>query len=151
RYALTGADGQPQKIHGAVASWNLFQTVGATPALGRLLEAEDEHGEPACVISHALWTARFHATSEIVGRTIQLNRKTFRVLGVLPADFSLRVLDRTFETAVWTVITDNDKRYNTTTPSPVAIIGRLKNGIGIAQAEADLSALQSQLNRRFSD
>jgi len=86
-----------------------------------------------------------------VGRTIQLNRNPFRVLGVLPAGFSLRVLDRTFETDVWTVVTDDDKRYSATTPSPVAVIGRLKNGISVNQAEADLSALQSQLNRQFSD
>ena len=151
RYALTGPEGQPEKIHGAVASWNLFQTVGATPALGRLFEQQDGHGEAACIISHALWSERFHAASNIVGRTIQLNRKPFRVLGVLPADFSLRVLDRTFETAVWTVITDDDDRYRVTTPSPVAVIGRLKNGTTVAQAEADLSALQSRLNREFSD
>lgn len=72
-------------------------------------------------------------------------------MGVLPAGFSLRVLDRTFETDLWTVITDDDKRYSATTPSPVAVIGRLQNGISVTQAEADLSALQSQLNRQFSD
>jgi hypothetical protein len=70
RYALTGTEGRPEKVHGAVASWNLFQTVGATPAIGRLFEGRDQHGEPACVISHALWTARFHGASDIVGRTM---------------------------------------------------------------------------------
>ena len=150
-YGLTGAGGEPEQVHGAVASWNLFQTVGATPAVGRLFEAEDTRGEPACVISHALWTARFHAANDIVGRTIDLNRKPYRVLGALPANFSLRVLDRPFETDAWTVITDNDARYGATTASPVAVIGRLKRGLTAAQAEADLSALQAQLNRQFSD
>jgi predicted permease len=150
-YALTGAEGDPEQIHGAVASWNLFQTVGATPAVGRLFEAEDARGEPACVISHALWVARFHAANDVVGQTIELNRKPYRVLGVLPAQFSLRVLDRPFETDAWTVITDNDARYRASKPSPVAVIGRLKRGFSAAQAEADLSALQAQLNRQFSD
>ena len=150
-YALTGTGGEPKQIHGAVASWNLFQTVGAMPAVGRLFAAEDTRGEPACVISHALWTEEFHAANEIVGRTIDLNRRAYRVLGVLPANFSLRVLDRPFETDAWTVISDNDARYNATAASPVAVIGRLKPGLTAAQAEADLSALQAQLNRQFSD
>jgi predicted permease len=150
-YALTGSGGKPERIHGAVTSWNLFQTVGATPAVGRLFVAEDARGEPACVISHALWTARFQASNDIVDRTIELNRKRYRVLGVLPANFSLRVLDRPFETDAWTVITDSDERYNDTEPSPVAVIGRLKRGFAVAQAEADLSALQARLNRQFSD
>ena len=150
RYALTGA-GEPEQVHGAVATWNFFQTVGATSSLGRLFEAEDALRDPSCVISHSLWAERFHSAKDIVGRTIQLNRKLYRVLGVLPANFSLRVLDRPFETAVWTVITENDSRYNATEPSPVAVIGRLKPGISISQAEADISALQSPLNRQFSD
>lgn len=151
RYALTEAGGEPEQIHGAVVSWNFFKTVGATPALGRLFEAEDARRESACVISHALWAERFHSPEDIVGRAIQLNRKPYRVIGVLPASFSLRVLDRPFEPAVWTVITDNDTRYSATASSPVAVIGRLKGGIALAQAEADLSTLQSQLNRQFSD
>jgi predicted permease len=150
RYALTGA-GEPEQVHGAVATWNLFQTVGATSSLGRLFEAEDARRDPACVISQSLWAERFHSAKDIVGRTIQLNRKLYRVLGVLPANFSLRVLERPFETAVWTVITENDSRYNATEPSPVAVIGRLKPGVSISQAEADLWALQSPLNRQFSD
>ena len=150
-YALTGAEGEPEQIHGAVATWNLFQTVGATPAVGRAFQAEDARGEPACVISHALWTARFHAATDIVGRAIHLNRKPYRIAGVLPANFSLRVLDRTFETDAWTVITDDDTRYGATSSSPVAVIGRLSSGVAVAQAEADLSALQSQLDRQFSD
>src|SRR5919108_167932 len=150
RYALTGA-GEPEQVHGAVATWNFFQSVGATASLGRLFEAEDARRDPACVISHSLWAERFDSAKDIVGRTIQLNRKLYRVLGVLPANFSLRVLDRPFETAVWTVITENDSRYNATEPSPVAVIGRLKPGNSISQAEADLSALQTPLNRQFSD
>jgi predicted permease len=150
RYALTGV-GEPEQIQGAVATWNFFKTVGVKPELGRLFEAEDVRGGPACVISHALWTDRFHSAKDIVSRTLQLNRKPYRVLGVLPANFSLRVLDRPFETAIWTLITSDDVRYNAATPSPVAVIGRLKKDVTVAQTESELSTLQSQLNRQFSD
>ena len=150
RYALTGV-GEPEQIQGAVATWNFFKTVGARVEVGRLFETDDAHGSPACVISHALWINRFHSAKDITGRTVQLNRKPYHVLGVLPANFSLRVLDRPFETAVWTLITNDDVRYNATTPSPVAVIGRLKKDVTVAQAESELSALQSRLNRQFSD
>jgi predicted permease len=149
-YALTGA-GEPEKIHGGIASWNFLETVGATPELGRLFEKQDAQGEPTCVISHGLWVRRFQSSPEVVGKTIQLNRKLYRVLGVLPAKFLLRVLDRPFETEVWTLITRDTEGYAPKEPSPVAVIGRLKRAATIAQAEADLSALQTQLNHDFSD
>jgi predicted permease len=149
-YALADG-GQPEQLHGAVASWNLFQTVGATPELGRLFVPDDVGKEPACVISHALWTEQFHSARDIPGQTIRLNRKLCRVLGVLPASFSLRVLDRPFETAVWTLLTDGNAGYTPTSPLPVAVIGRLKSGVTVPQAEADLSAPQAQLNHQFLD
>jgi predicted permease len=149
-YALTGA-GEPQQIHGAIASWNLFETVGATAELGRLFEVQDAQGEATCVISHGLWVRDFHSTPSIVGQTIQLNRNLYRVLGVLPGNFSLRVLDRPFDTEVWTIITQDNEGYGPAKPSPVAVIGRLKKGATAEQAEADLSAIQVQLNHDFSD
>ena len=149
-YALTGA-GEPRQVYGSVATWNLFQTVGAVPESGRVFVAADANGEPACVISHALWAKQFHSDPHLIGRGIILNRKLYRVVGILPANFSLRALDRPFETAVWTVITADDKNYAPRSAAAVAVIGRLKPGVGIEQAQAEMSALQSELNRRFSD
>jgi predicted permease len=150
RYALSGA-GEPEQIHGAVASWNLFQTVGGSAVAGRLFVADDARGEPACVISHGLWERKFQSSQNILGRTIQLNRKLYRVLGVLPSGFSLRVLDRAFETEVWTVITPADKDYDASSPAPVAVVGRLDSDTTAAQANAELSAMQMQLNHDFLD
>jgi predicted permease len=149
-YALSGTD-SPEQIHGAVASWNLFQTVGATAELGRLFEPEDEDGGPACIISNRLWVKLFRSAPNAVGQTIRLNRKAYRVLGVLPANFSLRVLERPFETDAWTILTHDNQTYTPTAPYPVAVIGRLKRGVTAAQAEADLSALQAQLDHQFAD
>jgi predicted permease len=150
RYALAGA-GEPEQVQGAVVSWNFFQAVGAPPELGRLFEPDDVRKEPACVISHALWTEQFHSARDVPGRTIRLNRNSYRVLGVLPASFSLRVLDRPFETDVWTLLTDSNAGYTPTSSLPVAVIGRLRSGVTVAQAEAELSALQAQLNHQFLD
>lgn len=149
-YVLTGA-GDPEELHGAVATWNLFSTVGATAEIGRLFAADDYNGEPSCVISHALWVTHFHQSRDIIGRSITLNGELYRVLGVLPPGFSLRVLDRAFDDAVWVLITANDARHKATSPTPVAVIGRVKPGTTPEQAEADLNGLQQELNHRFSD
>jgi len=149
-YVLTGA-GDPEELHGAVATGNLFDTVGATAEIGRLFVAGDYNREPSCVISHALWVAHFHQERDIVGRSISLNGESYRVLGVLQSGFSLRVLDRAFDDAVWVLITVNDSRHKATSPTPVAVIGRVKPGITPEQAEADLSGLQQELSRRFND
>jgi predicted permease len=149
-YVLTGA-GEPEQIHGAVASWNFFETVGQTAELGRTFVAQDAQGEPACVISHGLWLRAFHSAPDIAGRIIQLNRKRYRVLGVLPASFSFRVLDRPFETEAWTLLTRDNASYDATSPLPVAVIGRLRNGASAAQGEAELAALQGQLDHDFTD
>jgi putative ABC transport system permease protein len=149
-YVLTGA-GDPEELHGAIATWNLFDTVGATAEIGRLFLAADYKGEPSCVISHALWVTHFHQERDIAGRSISLNGELYRVLGVLPSGFSLRVLDRTFDNAVWVLITANDVRHRATSPTPVAVIGRLRPGTTPQQAEADLSGLQPELSRRFKD
>ncbi len=147
-YALTGA-GEPEELHGAVASWNLFSTLGASPEAGRFFLPDDVNGEPACVISHALWLAHFGGSRNVIGQGITLNGRIYRVFGVLPPGFSVRVLDRPFETAVWTLIGANDPGRNVSSPAPVALIGRLKPGVTAVQAEADLSAMQNELNRRF--
>jgi predicted permease len=149
-YVLTGA-GDPEELHGAVATSNLFSTVGATAEIGRLFVADDYDGEPSCVISHGLWLVRFHQAPDIVGRSIMLNGELYRVLGVLPRNFSLRVLDRPFDDAVWVLIRANDARHKATSPTPVAVIGRVRPGVTPEQAEADISGLQQELSRRFTD
>ncbi len=149
-YAVTGA-GEPSRVHGAIASWNLFDVVGGHAAAGRLFESGDASAEPSCVISYALWQSRFGGSTEAIGRIVRLNDKPYRVLGVLPAQFSLRVLDRPFDPDVWTVIVAADTGHAAASLAPVAVVGRLKPGVNAAQAETDLADIQQVLNRRYPD
>lgn len=149
-YTLTGA-GEPQQVNGALATWNLFATVGAGAEIGRVFEADDVQGGPACVISHGLWQERFGSSRDVVGRSINLDGTPYRLLGVLPAKFSLRVLDQNADTSVWTLITASDPYHASTSATPVTAIGRLQPGITAAQAEAELNAMQRGLNRQFVD
>src|SRR6185312_6634787 len=68
-YALTGA-GEPEQVHAAVATWNLFSTVGISAAAGRLFLPEDAQGGPACVISDSLWKSHFSASLDVIGHGI---------------------------------------------------------------------------------
>jgi putative ABC transport system permease protein len=149
-YAVTGAD-DPVRVHGAIATSNLFDVVGAHPAAGRLFTRDDPSADPSCVISYALWQSRFGGTPDAIGRMVRLNERPYRVLGVLPAGFSLRVLDRPFDADVWTVILASDTGHTAASLASVTVVGRLKPGVTAAQAEADLGAIQQILNRRYAD
>jgi putative ABC transport system permease protein len=149
-YTVTGF-GEPRRIHGAVSSWNLFATVGAGVETGRLFVAEDVQREASCVISYAFWKSHFGGSRDIVGRMMKLNETPYRILGVLLPKFSLRVLDRPFEIDAWTLINVDDRNHSSTSSAPVSVIGRLKSGVTAVQAEADLNAIQRELNRRFPD
>jgi len=85
-YALSGA-GEPRRLHGAPATWNLFAVVGAHPAAGRLFEPGDVQEEPSCVISYGLWQSQFGGSRDTVGRILRLNDADYRVRGVLPSRF----------------------------------------------------------------
>lgn len=149
-YVLTG-EGDAVELHGAVATWNLFSTVGVQAEIGHLFNADDYEDGPACVISHALWVERFHQSRDVIGRSIHLNGELYRVLGVLPSGFSLHILDRSFEHDVWVLITASNPAHTATSTTPVAVIGRLKSGVTPAQAEADITGMQRELNTRFHD
>jgi predicted permease len=86
--SLTGVP-QPIRLNGASISVPLFRALGVTPLAGRVF-ADDEElagNERVVVLSHALWTARFGAAAEIVGRTLTLGGRDYRVIGVMPAGF----------------------------------------------------------------
>jgi putative ABC transport system permease protein len=149
-YTLTGA-GEPRRVQGAAATWNLFSTVGGSAELGRLFVADDATAEPSCVISHSLWARQFNSSPDVLNRSIVLNGRLFRVVGVLPATFSLRVLDRTLETDVWTIITAGDANYGPNSKAAVAVIGRLEARITPAEAQANLSSIQNEVDKQSND
>ncbi len=149
-YALTGS-GAPESLDGEVASQTFFGTLGVVAYRGRLFLPQDETGTPVAVISHAFWTKRFHQSLDVLGKTLTLNDKPFKVIGVLPARFSYRVLDQPGDAAVWTLIQAGDPDYKPDSESGVALVGRLRPGVTIAQAQSEMSLLQKQNDQRYAD
>jgi predicted permease len=87
--SITG-DGEPEQLPAAALTAGVFQTLGVTPALGRVFStAEDVPGVDVVVLSHGLWQRRFGSARDIVGRSVLLNGATYTVVGVAPAGFRL--------------------------------------------------------------
>jgi predicted permease len=149
-YALTGS-GEPENLNGGIMSRTLLSTLGVSAFRGRLFLPDDDSGQPVAVISHALWTRRFHQSLDVLGETLTLNDKSFKIVGVLPPGFSYRVLDQPHDIDVWTLIQAGDPQYKQDSVAAVAIIGRLSPSVTIAQAKSEISLLQAENDRHYPD
>ena len=149
-YALTGS-GEPESLNGGILNGTLFSTLGVAAFRGRLFLPDDETGPPVAVISHALWTRRFHQSIGVLGETLTLNDKPFKVIGVLPPEFSYRVLDSPHDADVWTLIQAGDPEYKQDSVAAIAIVGRLNSGVTLNRARSEIAILQQENDRRYPD
>ncbi len=133
-----------------MASPSLFSTLGARPALGRLLNGEDAAFGPddvvPVVISHALWRRRFGSDPGIIGRAIDLNSVPRRVIGVLEEGFEFPRR----ETDVWYATEPNPASAGLSSFFYSAV-ARLRPGVTAAEAEADLNRLIPRLADAYPD
>ncbi len=142
--SLTGV-GAPMRVSAMRVTANFFPTLRVTPALGRnFLSSEDRKDGPAVVIlSHRLWQSRLNSDPAIVGRTIALGGKAQTVVGVLPAHFIFPDSDAEPDLYVPFGI-DTDTRLETTnvTVYTVLAIARLRDGVTLPQAQAELNLFE---------
>ena len=151
--SLTKA-GTPEQLQGEAVTWNLFSVIGVSPAIGRpFLAEEDRPGrEHVVILSDSVWRARFAADPLIVGRSITLNGEPYEVIGVMPAGFqALTQFRSTVEIAFFVPAAYSDELLANHGDHEIFVVGRLKPGISIAQAQADLSGISTELGRRFPD
>ena len=90
-------------MNGELVTGHYYGTLGATPAIGRLLNDEDVRNaiaDPVCVLSHGLWRRAFGGDPGVVGRTVLLNGHDYRVVGVTARGFDGAELHRRFDVAV---------------------------------------------------
>ena len=146
-------DRENEHIFGEVVSGNYFPMLGTLPARGRLLTADDDRAgtPPVTVLSHGLWTRRFNASPDIVGRTIALNDQLFTVVGVAPAEFTGMMAPLAGDLwvplaadALLRIGLDEPARLHSLT---LQLMGRLKPGMVREQAQADLDTIGRQLRR----
>ncbi|HMC62610.1 MAG TPA: ABC transporter permease, partial [Candidatus Solibacter sp.] len=103
------------------------------------------------VISHELWQARFGRARDIPGRTVRLSAKTYQIIGVMPPGFELRIIDQATSTQFYALMQKDEEPWRSGGKGPVAAIGRLKPGVGMAAAQTELQAIQRGLDERYGD
>ena len=146
--ALTG-QGNPEKLGGRAVTANLFSVLGVSPALGRDFLPEDDvpGAAPIVILSHGLWLRRFAGDPQIVGRQIWLNYEKTTVIGVMPRGFQFP--DR--EAEVWIPIRFSKEELANRGNHYLQVVARLKFGVSLAAANADLSVIAKQLEKQYPD
>jgi predicted permease len=147
---MTGS-GEPRVLAGVWVADNFFQMLGVQPQLGRLFTAEEtvKGGRSAVLLSHAFWQRQFAANPAIVGQAITLNNRAVTVVGVLPASFDFgSVFHPGVKADIFTpVIMDDIKTWG----HMLSMIGLLKPGVTVAQAQAEANVVYPQMKAAHPD
>jgi putative ABC transport system permease protein len=147
-YNVTGG-GAPEKISAAGVTANFFETLGVPPVLGRTLGASDDRdgGQRAVVIGHALWQRRFGGDSHVLGKDIQLNGARYAIVGVMPPRFSFPFR----EVEAWVPCGLTQQQLSQRGSHYLWVVGRLRDGHTLGQANAELQTLAARLAHDFPD
>ena len=132
-------NGNAEYTVGQRVSANFFETLGVSALIGRVLSPRDDRireGPPVCVISYRLWQRRFGGDPGIIGGDIQINSQPVTVIGVIPKGFN--GFDQGAQTDVIMPLNSADS-------SGLLTFGRLKPGVSVAQAQAQLDVLYHQV------
>ena len=146
-FNLTGL-GEPVRLTGTMVSAEMFSILGVRPELGRAFSSgEDLAGQDSYVVlSHALWQQRFGGDPAIVGRSIELEGAGRQVLGVMPPDFHFP----SPKTQVWIPLHNDPRNLEAYWAGDfMPVIGRLRPGSTLPQAQAEVRLFQSQVPALF--
>lgn len=154
-----GVDGGAERIYGTIVAANYFSVLGTPAHLGRLLRPDDDSAIGAnavAVLSHHLWKRRFASDAAIVGRTIPINGFPFTVVGVAPRGFQGTTLLKGDMWLPVTMLTQAMPRRSATDfqsrrATWLFMGARLKDGVSLAQANAELAAIGAALEQEYPD
>jgi predicted permease len=148
-FNLTGA-GEPERLHGHMISADFFSTLGVKPILGRTFRPEEDQAGagPVVVIGDGLWKRKFGSSPDVVGKSITLNGKAYAIVGVAVGRLPVfSPTDVYVPIGQWTDPTFRDRRISMGMNS----IGRLKPGVTIEQARADMDRIAQNLAVAYPD
>jgi len=156
-YNLTG-QGDPERVGVVRVSSNLLPMLGARPALGRLLmPEEDAPGRPAtAVLTDGMWARRFGRDPKIVGKPIVLNGQPYEVVGILGQRFSLSqevlpLLYGTEQAEIFLPFPLSPADSQVRTHEDYNIVGKLRSGVQLPQAQAEMEPITARLRRDFPE
>ena len=140
-------------LSAARVSANLFSTLGVAPALGRTFNAEEEQaGHRVVILSHELWVSDFASSPNALSQVVKISDEPHTIIGVMPAGFHFPVENPSY---FWATFAPNVEgpfpRIARRDDDSLYIVGRLKSGVAIQQAVADLTALQRSAAQQFPE
>jgi putative ABC transport system permease protein len=149
---ITG-EGDPERVIGRLVTSSFFPTLGVQPFLGRAFTpSEDQPGTKVMVISHELWQRRFGSNPGIIDKAINYNGESWTVVGIMPARFDFygrNNINNDVFMPLGNLATEdfmNDRHSHT-----VRVIGRLKAGVSVEQAQAAMSAVAVRQAAQYPD
>jgi predicted permease len=142
---LTGS-GDPLKVTAACVTANFFDILQIQPEVGRaFLPAEEQPGkDQEIILGHALWANRFGSDPNIVGKTVRIDGLSHTVVGVMANDFDFPVSAR-----IWLPLALSDREKTIRDEHYIHPVARLRSGVSVEQAEADLRTIQGRLEEDF--
>jgi predicted permease len=143
---LTRSD-DARTVLGLNVTPEFFGTFGVSPLLGRSLGSQDATGPHAVVLSYGLWQRQFGGAATVIGTPVTLSGTPHEIVGVMPRDFETRILDMRFE--FWTLLRAGQAGYEPGGAGPVAVIGRLQQGIAIETARSELAAISKEVESQY--
>ncbi len=145
----------PRVTFGMFVSGNFFRVLGVQPAPGRgFADSEDQAvgRDPVVILGHDFWASQFGANSSAIGSTIRLNGVNFTIIGVAPQQFT--GIDQFLKPSLFVPLAMSPRLGQTNTLERrdirfLTVKGRLKSGVSIQQAQADLGALAARLEQLY--
>ena len=160
RPADLSEQGDPERLEGVDVTANLFPLLGRLPMLGRSFAVEEEQpgNDKVAIISHRLWLERFGGNTNLLGQFITVNRERRKVIGIMPPEFTFprgAWFDLASRPEIWMPLAEGADYWHHNEDHikhDYAVVGRLKAGVllGQAQAEMDAIAARQALDHRVS-
>jgi predicted permease len=153
-FSLTGT-GEAEQVAGEFISSDFFPVLGVKPPIGRTFAQDEDQigaGSPVALISSGLWQRKFSSAPDVLGKSITLDAKNYTIVGVIPADFHLAIPGFN-ESLVYVPIGQWSNPLLSQRGAGLGIhgIGRLKPGVTIEQARADMAQVTHNLADAFPD
>src|ERR1700730_8755933 len=150
-FNLTGDEG-PQRLSGLRATSELFRLLGVAPLSGRALDADDEKSghEHVAVVSKRLWQTRFGGDLKNPDRRLTLDGTSYTVVGIMPRDFQFPFgVDEAQRVDIWVPAVFSAAELNDRNQYNYQVIGRLKPGVTMAQARAEMDTIGRRFEQQY--
>ncbi len=148
-FNLTEA-GEPERLAGRMASANFFKTFGAQLYKGTDFPASEDRigGQKVVILSYGFWQRRFAGDDKIIGKQLKLNNQSYTVIGITQPDFRFGS-----DTDIYVLLGQNEDRCMKSRGCHpgIYVVGRMKPGLTLEQARADMDAIQGRLGQQYPD